>query len=199
MKSEGARQFTIVNRSREAADALAEKYDGRADTWEQLDARLVEADLVVSTTGATRPIVTLERFRRLEPERYQRPLFVLDLAVPRDFESAIGDCLGVYLYSLDDLQSACQRNRAERDKELPQALGIVEQETAAFMQELYHRATGPIIRQLRQGWQEVRDQELQRLFNKLPELDARARQEISQAFERYVNKLSASAAGIAAR
>jgi glutamyl-tRNA reductase len=121
--------------------------------------------------------------------RYQRPLFVLDLAMPRDFDPEIGDCLGVYLYSLDDLQAACRRNRAERDKELPQALAIVEQETAAFMQELYHRATGPIIRQLRQGWQEVRDQELARLFNKLPQLDSRARQEVSQAFERYVNKL----------
>jgi glutamyl-tRNA reductase len=57
------------------------------------------------------------------------------------------------------------------------------------MQELYHRATGPIIRQLRQGWQVVRDQELDRLFKKLPDLDERSRQEISQAFERYVNKL----------
>jgi glutamyl-tRNA reductase len=57
------------------------------------------------------------------------------------------------------------------------------------MQELYHRATGPIIRQLRQGWHEVRDDELRRLFNKLPDLDDRARQEITQAFERYVNKL----------
>ena len=133
--------------------------------------------------------MSLERFRRIEPQRYQRPLFVLDLAVPRDFDSAIGDCLGVYLYSLDDLQAACQRNRAERDKELPQALAIVEQETAGFMHELYHRATGPIIRQLRQGWQDVRDQELERLFNKLPQLDSRARQEINQAFERYVNKL----------
>ena len=189
LKSEGAMQITIVNRSREAAQVLGEKYNGRAEAWEQLDARLAEADLVVSTTGAAQPIVTLERFQRIEPLRYQRPLFVLDLAMPRDFDPAIGDCLGVYLYSLDDMQAACQRNRAERDKELPQALVIVEQETAAFMQELYHRATGPIIRQLRQGWQEVRDQELQRLFRKLPELDSRVRQEISQAFERYVNKL----------
>ena len=124
---------------------------------------------------------------------------MLDLAVPRDFDPAIGDCLGVYLYSLDDLQDACHRNRAERDKELPQALVIVEEETAAFMQELYHRATGPIIRQLRQGWQEVRDQELQRLFNKLPDLDSRAHARNQPSVRALREQTVAPAAGVAAR
>jgi glutamyl-tRNA reductase len=189
LQEEGARHVTVVNRNRVNAEALAKRYGGLAASWEDLDSKLAAADLVVSTTGATQPVVTLERFGRIEPLRYQRPLFVLDLAVPRDFEPAIGDCLGVYLYSLDDLEESCHRNRLERDRELPQAMAIVEEETALFMQELYHRATGPIIRQLRQGWQVVRDQELDRLFKKLPDLDERSRQEISQAFERYVNKL----------
>lgn len=189
LQAEGAQHVTVVNRNRDAAMALAQRYSGCTSTWDELDAQLTKADLIVSTTGAMQPIVTLERFRRIEPQRYQRPLFILDLAVPRDFEHAIGDCLGVYLYSLDDLAEACRRNRADRDRELPQALGIIEAETSEFMQELYHRATGPIIRQLRQGWQDIREQELRRLFHKLPELDERARQEIDQAFERYVNKL----------
>ncbi len=185
----GARHITVINRSEDAAAKLAKQYAGHAASWTQLDAKLTAADLIVSATGATQPIVSLQHFRAIEPHRYQRPLFVLDLAVPRDFDPAIGDCLGVYLCSLDDLQAVCRRNRAARDKELPQALRIVEEETTRFMQELYHRATGPIIRQLRQGWHEVRDDELRRLFNKLPDLDDRDRQEITQAFERYVNKL----------
>lgn len=189
LREEGARHITIVNRHDEAAGKLAKQYQGHAASWNELDSLLASADLVVSATGASQPIVTLKDFRRIESQRFQRPLFILDLAVPRDFEPAVGDCLGVYLYSLDDLQEVCRRNRAARDKELPQALDIVESETSQFMQELYHRATGPIIRQLRQGWHEVRDDELRRLFNKLPDLDDRARQEISQSFERYVNKL----------
>jgi glutamyl-tRNA reductase len=189
LRDEGAKHITVVNRSEEAAAKLAKQYSGRAASWNNLDAKLIEADLIVSATGASQPIVSLQHFRAIEPHRYQRPLFILDLAVPRDFEPTIGDCLGVYLYSIDDLQEVCRRNRAARDKELPQALTIVEEETTRFMQELYHRATGPIIRQLRQGWHEVRDDELRRLFNKLPDLDDRARQEITQAFERYVNKL----------
>ncbi|HZZ26668.1 MAG TPA: glutamyl-tRNA reductase [Pirellulales bacterium] len=184
-----AKHITVINRHASAAAKLAEKYAGQAAPWEQLSAELVSADLIVSATGATQPIVTLEQFRGIESQRFQRPLLILDLAVPRDFEPAIGDCLGVYLYSLDDLQEVCRQNRAARDQELPRALRIVEEETALFMQELYHRATGPIIRQLRQGWHEVRDEELRRLFHKLPELDERSRQEISQTFERYVNKL----------
>jgi glutamyl-tRNA reductase len=189
LRDEGARHIIIINRNAAAAEKLAKQHGGNAAAWEQLASKLAAADLIVSATGATQPIVTLEQFRRIETERYQRPLVILDLAVPRDFEPAISDCLGVYLYSLNDLQDVCRRNRAARDKQLPFALAIIEEETGRFMQELYHRATGPIIRQLRQGWHGVRDEELRRLFNKLPNLDDRDREEISQAFERYVNKL----------
>ena len=72
------------------------------------------ADLVVSTTGATEPIVSLERYQKLEAGRYQRPLFVLDLAVPRDFDPAVAKCLGVYLYSVDDLRETCEANQKAR-------------------------------------------------------------------------------------
>ena len=185
----GARQITVINRSGERALSLAERCGGRAAAWEELDRLLIAADLVVSTTGAPQPIVTLERYRRIEEGRFQRPIFILDLAVPRDFEPAISDRLGVYLYSVDDLSEACERNRRERDRELPKALAIVEDETQRFMAELHHRATGPIIQRLRQGWQSLRDQELRRLFNKLPELDDRSQSEIEQAFDRFVNKL----------
>ncbi len=156
---------------------------------EQLDEQIVRADVIISTTGATEPIVTLSRYQQLAVRRNQRTLIVLDLAMPRDFDPAINDCLNVYLYSIDDLQQACEKNRQQRDQELPKAVQIVEDETSRFMQELHHRATRPIIRQLRSGWQSIRDAELQRLYNKAPNLDAATRAEIEQAFERFVNKL----------
>ncbi len=157
LRAEGVRRIVIVNRNHERAIALAEKHGGAVAKWEDLDAQLTAADMVVSTTGASVPIVTLERYRQIEPARYQRPLIVLDLAIPRDFDPAINESLNVYLYSIDDLQAACQRNRQERDRELPQALAIVEEETTRFMSELRHRATRPIIQQLRNGWQGLRD------------------------------------------
>ena len=189
LRDEGAHQITIVNRRVERADELAAQWRGRAVAWEQLTEALATADLVISTTGASEPIVTLEHFARIERSRLPRPLFILDLAVPRDFEPAIGQRPDVYLYSIDDLQAACERNRRDRDKEMPAALRIVEHETARFMADWYHRATAPLIQQLRQGWEKPKEEEVRRLLNKLPDLDERGREEIRRAFDRLVNKL----------
>lgn len=189
LQDAGAHAVTVVNRHPDRARALAETWHGRALPWDQLGAALTTADLVVSTTGAPEPIVTLEQFRKIEPARFQRPLFILDLAVPRDFEPAIGDRPGVYLYSIDDLQLACDDNRRRRDRELPAARRIVEQETSRFMADLHHRATGPVIRQLREDWDKPKEEELRRLFHRLPELDERSQEEIRRAFDRLVNKL----------
>ncbi|MDX1962963.1 MAG: glutamyl-tRNA reductase [Pirellulales bacterium] len=189
VRAAGARQPRIVNRHDARAIDLAAKHHGVAVPWAELDQQLAAADLIISTTGASQPVVTLERYERFKDSRYQRPLIILDLAVPRDFDPRIGDELNVFLYTLDDLQAACQRNRQEREGELPRALSIIEDETARFMTDVYHRATRPIIQQLRSGWHAICDAELQRLYHKLPDLDAAARQEIEQTFERFVNKL----------
>lgn len=185
----GVRDIAIVNRSRERAERLAEQHSGTAYAWDQLHERLVAADLVVSTTGATEPIITPAEFRRIVRERSQRPLFLLDLAVPRDFPAEIGDFVGVYLYSLDDLRAACEANRKAREKEWPRAERIIEDETARFVRELNHRATGPTIKRLKARAEEIKVEELTRLLNKLPELDDRTRDEIGRSFERLVNKL----------
>lgn len=189
LRDEGARKIAIVNRSLDNARQLAAEWDGTAAAWEQLPELLVQADLVVSTTGSRQQIVTLDAFRRIEPKRYQRPLAILDLAVPRDFEPAVGDCLGVYLYGIDDLGEACQRNRAEREKQWPHAERIIEEETSRFMAELNHRATAPTIRRLKDSCESLKEDELRRLYNKLPQLDEPARDEIRQAFNRFTNKM----------
>ncbi len=189
LQDQGARDVTVANRHFERAVDLAERWKGAAVPWDQLGEALAAADLVISTTGASQPIVTLEDYHRIEAARFQRDLFVLDLAIPRDFDPAIGDCLGVYLYSIDDLQEACRRNRQERDKELPAAMKIIEEETTRFMAELNHYATGPIIKRLRQGWQRLKEDELRRLLNRLPDLSDRQRLEVEQSFDRLINKL----------
>ena len=189
LREEGTHQITIINRSYDRASELAPQWHGRAVAWDQLNEALATADLVISTTGATEPIVTLASFGRIERARFGRPLFILDLAVPRDFEPSIGSRPDVYLYSIDDLQEACRRNKAQRDKEFPKAVRIIEQETARILTEWRHRTVGPVIEQLRRGWQKPQEDELQRLFNKLPNLDDHARDEIRRSFNRLVNKL----------
>jgi glutamyl-tRNA reductase len=189
LQEEGVRQVTVVNRHFDRGEEIARRWNGRAMPWDQLPQALAAADLVVSTTGAEEPIVTRRQFLDVEAGRRHRPLLILDLAVPRDFEASIADRPDVYLYSIDDLQAACRRNRAQRDKEMPAATHIVEQETARFMAEMYHREIGPVIARLRLGWQKPKEDELQRLLNKLPELDDRAKDEIRRSFDRLVNKL----------
>jgi len=189
LRDEGARQLTIINRSPQRAEELARQWQGRAVPWEELPPALAAADLVVSTTGAEEPIVSLAQFTALQPARGERPLFVLDLAVPRDFDPAIGDRPEVYLYSIDDLRAVCEQNRSARDKELPAAREIIDEETGRFVADWRHRMTGPVLRQLKQGWEKSKEEELRRLLNKLPGLDEGSREEIRQSFDRLVNKL----------
>jgi len=186
---EGVREITVVNRHPGRAQALAARIGATARPWDHLHAALVEADLVISTTGAAEPILTSGAFQAIHQAREQRPLFLLDLAVPRDIEPAVGDFLGVYLYSIDDLKQTCEANRQEREKEWPKAERIVDEETVRFMAELHHRATGPTIQRLKAQADEIKAEELRRLLNKLSDLDERSRNELERSFDRLVNKL----------
>lgn len=186
---EGAKLITIVNRSIERANELAKRIAGEVAPWSDLKRLLAKADLVVTTTGATEPIITARDFRQIHHDRAQHPVFILDLAIPRDFEPAIADFAGVYLYCIDDLKETCQSNQRAREREWPKAERIIEDETAKFMAELHHRATGPTIRRLKEQADRVKADELARLLKKLPGLDDAAKAEITQSLNRVVNKL----------
>jgi glutamyl-tRNA reductase len=189
LREAGARDVTVVNRTPSRAVELAARLAARPGSFAELEAELAAADLVVSTTGATEPVVSPELFARVEARREGRPLVVLDLAVPRDFDPRISGRPGTWLYCIDDLAAACEANRASRRQELPAALAIVDDEARRFMGDLHHRTTAPVIEQLRAGWSETGDAELERLFRRLPGLGDAERAEIRQAFERYAAKL----------
>jgi glutamyl-tRNA reductase len=189
LRQAGARDVVVVNRTAGRAGELAARLGVRAGRFENLSAELTAADLVVSTTGATAPVVSAELFAEVESQRGGRPLVVLDLAVPRDFDPRIGERPGVWLYSVDDLTAACDANRKSRQRELPAAVTIIDEETQRFMGDLHHRSTAPVIERLRAGWSETGEAELDRLFRRLPGLDDAARTEIRQAFDRYAAKL----------
>ena len=183
-------QIHVVNRNPQRGKLLAENCGGTYHPWSELWDQLVSADLVISTTGAEEPPVTVEAFAtQVEPRRHQRTLFILDLAVPRDFSPEVGQALGVYLYSLDDLHSACARNQAARAAEMPAAERIILEETAQFASAAAHRATAPVISRFRHGMHAPKQAELERLFHKLPQLDEASRAEIEQFADRLVNKM----------
>jgi glutamyl-tRNA reductase len=186
----GARRITVLNRDLGRAQALAAEWKGQAAPWDELFKQLAAADMVVSTTGADHHIVTLGDFQRhVTRGRQQRPLFILDLAMPRDFDPKIGDELGVYLYGIDDLTEACEQNRQARADELPDAERIIDEEVRTFVADVRHRASGPVIARFREGLQNVQAAELTRLYGRLPELDERSRREIQQFADRLVAKM----------
>lgn len=189
LRDEGARSITVINRSPERASGLASQWGGSVATWEELDEYLGKSDIIVSTTGADRPVVDFERFRAIRARWGIRTVFILDLGAPRDFDPRIRDLdEEVYLYCIDDLQATCDRNRVARQKDIDKSWGIVDQETDAFFAAMSHRATGPLVRRLRASWNDIVEQETRRLFNKLPHLE-KDREEIGRTIERIVNKL----------
>jgi len=190
LKGEGVKRILVCNRSLERAQALAREYDGTAHPWDQLDECLASADVIVSTTGAVLPVITAERFRSIRRKTGPKPTFILDLGAPRDVEKGVGDIDdGVFLYDIDDLEATCERNRKLRSHEIAKAQAIIDEETAKFMQDVYHKATGPIVKRLREHWHDISRQELEILFRKLPDLGEREKEVIEKSIFRIVNKL----------
>jgi glutamyl-tRNA reductase len=135
--------------------------------------------------------MTHEKFVPLWKRRRQRTMLILDLAVPRDFESEIGELAEVYLYTVDDLQQVCQRNRQLREQDWPKAKRIIDEEVDRFLADLQHRATGPTIQKLREQANGIKVAELQRLMGKLQQrgIDPAIEQEIQISFDRLINKI----------
>jgi len=190
IKDVGVEQVIVINRSRERAEKLAAEWGGTVKPFDELDEWMARADLIVSATGAERPIVDAARFREVRRQSKEKPVFVLDLGAPRDFDPEVGNIDdGVFLYDIDDLEATCDKNRQLRTEEIARASKIIRQETDRFIHDFYHRATGPIIKRLREEWHEVRQDEVARLISKLGHLDEGDHKEIEKTFERVINKL----------
>ncbi|MDG1875269.1 MAG: glutamyl-tRNA reductase [Mariniblastus sp.] len=185
----GGKDIRITNRTESKARELAKQFNGRVCEWTNLKEELATADLVVSTTGATEPIVTSEMFDHVEKVREQKPILILDLAIPRDFAADIGERLNVYLYTLDDLQKECELNRESRESEYPKAAKIITQETNAFFADVRRRSSGSTIAQLRQQADKAKNVELDRLMNRIEGVSEKQKKEIEQSFNRLVNKI----------
>ncbi len=189
LKDEGVRDIVVVNRNSERAQRLADAWGGRAVPWVDLNRWLGIADVIVSTTGADKPIVDAELFKKVRAASPGRTAFILDLGAPRDFTPSVGELDCVFLYDIDSLRQTCDRNRKARIREIEKARQVIDDETAKFMSEFYRRASGEVVSRLMRDWHLVSKEELDRLFNKLPHLNEKDREQIERSVERVVNKL----------
>ena len=145
----GVASVVVANRTLERAVNLARRFNGSAVGLGELQEQLQHVDVIISSTGATELILRKEDVRRVMRSRRNRPLFFIDIAVPRDLDPAINELDNVYLYDIDDLQGVVELNRADRDREAVKAGRIIAEEVLKFGRWLENMASTPTIIQLR--------------------------------------------------
>jgi glutamyl-tRNA reductase len=161
------RRILVTNRSPEKAEAVARGCGGVAVPWAQLDDALGRADIVLSTTGAPEPVVSLERYEKVRARRTGGPVVILDIAVPRDFDPRIHDGDRTCLFNIDDLKRIRDQTLRDRHKHLGPAEAIVEQEQQRFLADWARRRNGPIIAKLTQDLEAKRQAIVKQLLNRL--------------------------------
>jgi glutamyl-tRNA reductase len=189
MKSQGAHHVTIVSRSMAHAARTAEAIGGASVApWDELDAALAVSDIVITATGAAAPILTKARIEAVMRGHRNRPLFIIDIAMPRDVEPAASDIEQVFLYNIDDLQATVRENLARRVKEIDRAESIVTEELEKFAGWLRSRGAVPTIVALRQHFETVRRAEVERLL-KLSSLTPEAEARVDDITRLFMEKL----------
>jgi glutamyl-tRNA reductase len=169
MKSQGVKQVTIVSRTMGHAARTAQAIGGAsAAPWEDINMLVGAADIVITATGAAAPILTKAHVESVMRTRRNRPLFIIDIAMPRDVEAAAGEIEQVFLYNIDDLQATVRENLARRASEVSHAEAIVGEEVEKFSSWLRSRGAIPTVVALRQRFEQVRRSELDRLASSLP-------------------------------
>jgi glutamyl-tRNA reductase len=161
------KQVLVTNRSPEKAAAVARGCQGVAVPWADLDGVLTQADIVLSTTGAPEPIMTLERYQRIAARRERGTVVILDIAVPRDFDPRIHDGEQTCLFNIDDLKRIREQTLAGRLKHVPPAEAIVVHEQRRFLADMKRRLSGPIIAQLTADIEAKRRAIVQQLLSRL--------------------------------
>jgi glutamyl-tRNA reductase len=190
MKSQGVQHVTIVSRTMAHAARTAEAIGGAsAAPWDELDAVLGASDIVITATGAASPILTKAHLEAVMRPRRNRPLFIIDIAMPRDVEAAAGEIEQVFLYNIDDLQATVRENLARRTSEVSRAETIVSEEIEKFGAWFRSRGAIPTVVALRQRFEAIRRAELERLDFKLSALPPEARARVDEITHLIVEKL----------
>ncbi len=176
--SQGVKEVVVANRTFARAVALARRFQGQAVTFAEVVQQLERVDIVISSTGATEFILAKDEVGPVMRKRKNKPLFLIDIAVPRDLDPAINDLDNVYLYDIDDLNHVVEKNRLKRDQEAVKATMIVDEETVKFMEWLENMAVTPTIKDLCSLGEQICREELAKTFVHLNGLSSKDKKSI---------------------
>jgi glutamyl-tRNA reductase len=189
LRAEGVRSWLVTNRTYARAAELAQKWGGRAVAWEELGTALPGADIVICSTSAPHPVLSLERFREALPQGASRPVCIIDIAIPRDVDPRVGDEPNVFLYNIDDLRQIVDDSIDRRRAEIPRAEQIVAAGAEEYWNWYSSLAVVPTIRDLRERSEAVRQLELDKTLRRLSHLPAQDQQAIDALTRSLLNKI----------
>lgn len=185
----GVGKVTVINRTFEKAQSLATKFEGDAKSMNELQCCLLEADILISSTGATDYVIDYDLMQYVAKMRKGEPLFMVDIAVPRDLDPKIGDLPNVFLYDIDDLQGIVNANLAEREKAANEIMSMISTEVADFKEWFKTLGVVPVISALREKAANIQAETMKSIENKMPNLTERERKILNKHTKSIINQL----------
>ena len=185
----GVTSVMVTNRTFEKAEKLAQEFDGRAVLFENFADHLQKVDIILTSTGAPNFILGHKKVEEVIKLRKNKPMFFIDIAVPRDIDPRVNDINNVYLYDVDDLQGVVQANLKERQKEAKKAEQIIDQEIVQFHKWLGGLDVVPTVVALRQKLEEIRRSELEKTFSRAKDIGDKERKAMEAMTSAIINKI----------
>lgn len=189
LQGSGANRITVINRTFEKAVGLADKFGGKAKPLNELQCALLEADILISSTGAQEFVIDFELMQFVEKLRKGKPLFLVDIAVPRDMDPRIGDLPNVFLYDIDDMQGIVNANLAERERAASEIMAMIDKEAGQFNDWLTTLGVVPVISALREKALGIQAETMASIENKMPDLTDREKKVLNKHTKSIINQL----------
>jgi len=189
LRKRGANRILVVNRTLERAHTLAQRWDAQATTFENLNSALTSADILIASTGAPHTLISPEMVKEAMTQRAERPLVLIDIAVPRDIDPEIASIPHVRLYNMDNLNAQLENSLAERMAEVPLVKSILEEEILEFAEYLTSLEMIPIIADMRQQAELIRQGVLEKTLRRMPDLTPAERDRIEAMTQALVKKI----------
>lgn len=189
LADEGVTSVIVANRTFDRARELAERLGGSAVNFDALEDAMAAADIVISSTAATHAVIRRDQVQRVMRRRHQRPIFLIDIAVPRDVEPEVGRLENVFLYDIDDLQRMVEDNLQSREQEVSRARAILDEELNEFMKWRRSLSVSPVLAELQQRLEEIRQAEVAKTERRLSHLSHRDREALDVLTKGIVKRI----------
>jgi glutamyl-tRNA reductase len=190
LRRSGAHRIFVTNRTSSRAEEMARVFEGRAIEYTQFLSMLHEVDIVITSSRAPHYILTPDDMQRVMAKRKHKPMFLIDIAVPRNIDPAVNEIEGVFLKDVDDLEGVVDANLQERNKQAEQAEAIVRHEVDQMLARLRIEEVTPTIVSLQEQLEEIRAAEVARTLRRLPDLTPEQRQQIELMTKSLMSKIA---------